>query len=1050
MAQFFPLLNLLPGAMSWLAIILWSFVASLPSSNRAISANPLPQSAALPLGTTVESQLRIQETQSFLLNLPAGSYAHIIVTQKGVALEAATYKPTGERLASGDRRNRLHGIKHIHLIAESGGAYRLEVRETEQTSGAYAVALIDVRAATGRDRQLAAAQAIFSEGWGLLQQEKKEYYKAALEKYQAAMAAYREIDEPEGLALAVTEIGEVTELLVGAKEAEEWYARAVPLWRAARDTLGEARALNNLGAMVLNQSRAREAMEFFNQALPLWRTGGDPNGQARTLVNIGAAYDYLGEPQQTLTFYELALRTWKTGGDPQGTPWGLNSLGNINTTLGNYEWAAEYHQQAIAEWHGLKRKRPLLEALGINGLGEAHLNLGNYQRAIEEFTASADIRRRAGSERNLARSLANLGTALRLTGRNDEARGAYLEALALARKQSYPWVEMETLSHLGELAAESSSPMNTDKALELYRDALALARRHENYQIETLTLYRLAQLEMNRGRLDAARQWIEPALDSYESLRARIANQDLRASFFATSQDYFEFYVDLLMQLHAQSPAAGYERLAWQAQERSRARSLLELLAEARADIRQGVDLALLAERQSLRQRIADATNRRLYLLTNKGKASDIAEANAEINHLTEDYEQAEARIRQQSPRYAALTQPQPAQLAEIQKQLDDRTLLLQYALGRRRSYLWAISRDGVESFTLPPRAEIEAAAQEAGQRIRERNSEAQYWTAATRLSRMILSPLAARLGARRLVVAPDGALHYISFSALPDPRQINQASPKPMVVEHEISYTPSASVLSALRRSDAGGGPPRLLVLADPVFSPDDERVHHRISKSPRRARAKLDLLTGPVAPESAREVIELRPLTHSMKEADAIAGLAPANSALVKYGFQANREAVINAPLRQYNILHFATHALIHTQRPALSGIVLSLVNEDGSPRAGLLQLHDIYNLDLAAELVVLSACQTARGRELRGEGVVGLTRGFLYSGARRVLSSLWSVDDRPTKELMIHFYTARLTQGLPAAAALHEAQLKMWGTRGRQSPYFWAAFTLNGEWK
>ncbi|MEP7340145.1 MAG: CHAT domain-containing protein [Acidobacteriota bacterium] len=1052
-----PLITRFPSASLWLGILLFPFILGPEPVRRIASANSFLQSGRLIPGGVIESQLQAGEIQNFLLQLPPDSYAHVLVTQKGVALEATIYNPAGERLASGDRRNRLHGPKHIHLIAGGGGAYRLEIRDAEKTSGAYAVALVDLRAATERDRKLAAAQAIFSEGWRLFQQEKKESNEAAIEKYQAAMALYQEIDEAEGLALTVIEIGQANEKLGRTKEAEEWNARAVPLWQAARDVLGEVRALNNLGVMAMNQSRARAAMDIFNRALPLWRAGGDPNGEARTLLNIGIAFDYLGEPQQTLAFYDLALKTWKVGGDPQGPPWALNGIGQIYTTLGNYDSAVEYHRQAIEIWRALKR--PGSEAIGLNGLGEAHLNLGDYPKAIEEFTAAIDIRRRSGDERNLARSLANLGTAFRLTGRNEQAREAYLEAIALARKRDYPWVEAEMLSHLGELAVEASLPVQTEKALGLYRDALALARRHENYQIETLTLYRLAQLEMNRGQLDAARKWIEPALDSYESLRARIANQDLRASFFATGQDYFEFYVDLLMHLHQQQPTAGYERLAWQAQERSRARSLLELLTEARADIRQDASPALLAERQNLRQQIADATNRRLYLLGNGGKSSEAVQADAEINRLTEEYNQAEARIRQHSPRYAALAQPQPAELAAIRKQLDEGTLLLQYALGRQRSYLWVVSRDGVESFVLPPRSEIEAAAQQVDgsiQNWRLRNGESQYWTAAARLSQMILSPLVARLGTQRLVIVPDGALHSVSFSALPLPPQNSAATPRPMIAEHEVSYAPSASVLSALRQQKASDkpGPPKLLVLADPVFSPDDERVRHRTPQPRKRTATKFDMLSGTsrsaATPDGAREVIELRPLSYSQEEAEKIEALAAANSTVARYSFQANREAVIGVPLRQYDILHFATHALIHARRPALSGIVLSLVNEDGSKRDGFLQLHDIYNLDLSAELVVLSACQTARGQEVRGEGVVGLTRGFLYSGAQRVVSSLWSVDDLATKELMTHFYRAHLRQGLRPAAALRQAQLAMWRTRGWQSPYFWGAFTLHGEWK
>jgi tetratricopeptide (TPR) repeat protein len=634
MSPFSPLFHRFLRGFLCLGIILFSLLAGQQPGNHAFSGRALPQSVALSLGATVEARLPAGESQRYLLHLPPESYARVEVMQKGVALSATIYSSAGERLASDERRNRLHGPKLIHLVTGDGGAYYLEIQETERTSGPYTVTLAELRSANGRDRRLVAAQSPFTEGRQLFLKNQRESYAAAIEKFQAAMAIYQEIDEPEGLAMMATEIGGANERLGRIKEAEEWNARAVPMWRAVRNSLGEARALNNLGAMMMNQSRARDAIEMYHQALPLWRAGGDPNGEARTLSNIGAAFDYLGEPQQALAQYDLALKTWKRGGDPLGPPWALMSIGLTYTTLGNYEWAVDCHQQAVALWRLNKSDS---EVLGLNGLGEAHLNLSNYPQAIEEFSAAIDLRRRAGDERNLARSLTNLATAFRLSGQNDQARAAYSESLALARKTVYPWVEAEALSHLGELAAQTSSPAQTEKAQELYRDALALSRRYGNYQNEALTLYRLAQLELSQGRLDAARNWIEPALTSYESLRTRVANQDLRASFFATGQDYFELYVDLLMQLHQQQPSAGYQRLAWQAQERSRARSLLDLLAEARADIRQDASPALLAQRQSLRQQLAEQTNRRLYLLSNKGANNEIAQADMAVNRLTEE-----------------------------------------------------------------------------------------------------------------------------------------------------------------------------------------------------------------------------------------------------------------------------------------------------------------------------------------------------------------------------------------------------------------------------
>jgi len=1033
----------------WHGVILIIAAAAAP-----VSVSP---QAVLSLGASVEDELRAGGTRSYQLYLPKEHYAHVVVTQKGVALSATIYAPTGERLASGERPNRLHGPRPIHLVTRIEGMYRLEVQETEGTSGSYAVTLLEVRPAMPRDRRLVTAQVVFSEGRQIFTKNTKEAFAAAIEKYLAALAIYREIDEPVGLALTMTELGLACERLGRIKQAEEWYTQSVAMWRRAQDPHGEARALNNLGVVALNQSEARKAVTFFEESLPSWRASGDPNGEARTLFNLGVAFDYQGEPQEALSRYQSALQTWRRGGDPQGPPWALNNIGMAYTTLGHYDWAADYLQNALAQWRALGNSTS--EALALNSLGEAHLNLADYRQAMEEFTSAIALRRKSGDERNLARLLANLATAFRLIGQNEQALKTYTEALALARKTSYTWLEAEALSHLGELAAQDPAPEQIEKARELYRSALSLSHDFGIYQIENLTLYRLAKLEQSLGRLNAARNWIEPALASFESIRTRVANQELRASFFATSQDYFELYVDLLMRLHEENPAAGYDRLALRAHERSCARSLLEQLAEVRAEIRQGVDPELIAQLQTLRRKLAEQANRRLSLLSGRAAGDEVKEIEAAINRLTDEYGQVETRIRQRSPRYAALTRPQPVELAEIQRQLDEQTLLLQYALGRRRGYLWVVSRDNVESFVLPRRDQIEAAAQQVYEKVSIRGAESQYWPAAARLSQMILSPVAHRLSNQRLVIVPDGVLHSVSFGALPNPRSQTPdvaAASRPLIVEHEISYAPSASVLSSLRRKGMGHGsaPPKILVLADPVFSPDDPRVRHRGTQSRERTAVKFDMATsvtrGDAPPNADSEKIELRSLSHTLNEARAIRSLAEANSTLVKYGFQANREFVTDTPLKRYDILHFATHALIHDQRPALSGIVLSLVAENGSRRNGFLQLHDIYNLDLAAELVVLSACQTARGKEVRGEGVIGLTRGFLYSGAQRVVSSLWSVDSLATSELMTYFYRARLRQGLRPAAALRLAQLAMWRQRGRQSPHFWGAFTLHGDWK
>lgn len=415
---------------------------------------------------------------------------------------------------------------------------------------------------------------------------------------------------------------------------------------------------------------------------------------------------------------------------------------------------------------------------------------------------------------------------------------------------------------------------------------------------------------------------------------------------------------------------------------------------------------------------------------------------------------------------------------------LDDDTLLLEYALGEERSHLWAVTADTVEAFELPARREVEALAREfyqlvvdshpggEGEDARQRDerlarARAAYPEVSARLSRMLLGRAAHLLGRRRLLLVKDGALEYIPFGALPDPRDESAGTARPLVVTNEIVSAPSASVLAVQRRELAGrtSAPRSLAVFADPVFTADDPRV--AVARAAARKRpaggqapkqaAPEDVLSASVSKSLGRlgtmrdGVLSLPRLPFSRAEAEAVLGVAPnGGRATMALGFDANKARAIGGGLAQYRIVHFATHGLIDSESPALSGVVLSLVDERGAQRGGLLGLHEIYGLDLNADLVVLSACRTALGKEIKGEGLDGLARAFMHAGAARVVASLWTVDDAATAELMKHFYRAMLVERLRPAAALRSAQLSMMRQKRWQSPYFWAPFVLQGEWK
>jgi len=313
------------------------------------------------------------------------------------------------------------------------------------------------------------------------------------------------------------------------------------------------------------------------------------------------------------------------------------------------------------------------------------------------------------------------------------------------------------------------------------------------------------------------------------------------------------------------------------------------------------------------------------------------------------------------------------------------------------------------------------------------------------------LKPAASLLGTKRLIVVADGALEAIPFAALPDPSAEPGKAP-PLLTRHEIVQLPSASILATLRRelADRLPAPRRIAVLADPVFTSDDPRLQGAAGKvagtAPRAEAPGWDL------ERSARDLglPRLPRLPSTGDEAKVIRDLVPEGLRFEALGFLASRATVLSGELRRYRVLHFATHGLLNPKHPELSGLVLSLFDQQGQPQDGFLRAHEICQLNLPAELVVLSACQTGLGDEVQGEGLIGLTRSFMYAGAPRVLVSLWNVSDRGTAELMKRFYQALLHESLPPAAALRKAQLSMLAEEPWSAPYYWAPFVFQGEWR
>ncbi|MEG4005181.1 tetratricopeptide repeat protein [Microcoleus sp. Pol1C5] len=871
----------------------------------------------------------------------------------------------------------------------------------------------------------------------------------SLEYYSQSLPLFRAVGERGGEATTLNNIGSVYSDLGEKQKALEYYSQSLPLSRAIGDRKQEARTLNNIGTVYSDLGEKQKALEYYSQSLPLYRAVGDRNGEAVTLIGIGAVYSALGEKQKALEYLGQSLPLSRAIGDRTQEARTLINIGSVYSDLGEKQKSLEYYNQSLPLYRAVGDRNG--EATTLNNIGLVYLDLGEKQKALEYYSQSLPLYRAVGDRSGEATTLNNIGSVYSDLEEKEKALEYYSQSLPLYRAVGDRRGEARTLNNIGSVYSDLEEK---EKALEYYSQSLPLSRAVGDRSGEANNLSNIAYAKREQGNLTEALTNIEASLKIIESLRTKIASPELRTSYFATVQNYYQFYIDLLMQLHKTQPRSGYDTKAFEASERSRARSLLELLQEANADIRQNVAPELLQRERSLQQQL-DALEKRRVEVLNRPKHTPTQEAELEQQRQTliAQYQDIQTQIRANSPRYAALTQPQPLTLAQIQQQiLDENTILLQYSLGKERSYLWAVTKTSITSYELPKAAEIETTARKFRNAVTaptSRNSPNQVAQANDAISQMILQPAAAQLAQKRLLIVGDGVLNYLPFAALSLPGKSGENGNPPLIVDHEIVLLPSASTLGILRQNYSDRQPPTrtLAILADPVFSPEDERVKNQSTATNLQA---IESVNPGLSRSGRANNLQLSRLKFTRQEAQIIQALVPANSRTESLDFEASRAVATSPKLNQYKIIHFATHGLANSAHPELSGIILSLVDEKGNPLNGFLRLTDIFNLKLAANLVVLSACQTGMGQIVQGEGMVGLTRGFMYAGAQRVVVSLWSVDDEGTAKLMSSFYQGMLQKGLTPAAALRAAQLEMLKQEEWRSPYYWAAFTLQGEWR
>jgi CHAT domain-containing protein/tetratricopeptide (TPR) repeat protein len=875
--------------------------------------------------------------------------------------------------------------------------------------------------------------------------------------YQSAEAGYAAAGD--GCGVRRTRIGLARmEVAVGNYGVARSLAEAAMGCDCRDDPAERAQALKTLGMAAAYQGDFRASAKAAEEALALYRQTGDERYQGVVLGNLSAVYMQLGATDRALEAANGALRAAEATADGQGvvfsrksiadirlargefatalkdyratltdlatTPYPMvegetwNDLGIVYHRMGDYPDSLRSYESADAVWRKMRSRGE--EADTLINKAQTLLEMSRLRAAVREFDAALAIARADGLKSIETRALRGLGSAHLAEGDPASARSCFLASLALARATGEIAAESYALRAMGELERRQGRFATARRNDE---SALRLARAAADRDGEAATLAELARTMAATGDLERARTLISRALDIVETQRGRIDDPSLRTSYSASMRAYADTQVDVLMGLDARTPDAGFASAALAAAERARVRSLTDMFAEKSLAVAKSLPPELEEALRSAEERLRNAAFRLGRRVNDSTDAARLL-LETEFDQASRALDEVRGRVRSVNPRYAELIHPTDLDLGGVQQQLlDDDVAVVEYRLGEPRSYAWIVTHHAFRAVRLPARAVIEDLCTELGGLLRPPRTDqtiagfqalaafdarraSALQAAGGRLGAAVVAPLGRELP-RRIAIVADGCLKELPFGILP-----NSADGRAVGAAHDVSYLPSIAALNWLRRADAAGiRSPSLAIFADPVLS----------------------------APAAA--------LPNARAEAQTIAALLPKDRVWLALGAQASRANVLETDWRRYTIVHFAVHAVVDARRPELSGILLSASDPD--PQDGMLRMNDIYNLDMPVDLVVLSACDSAAGRDADSEGVFSLSRAFFYAGAPRVIASLWPVDDRASAAFMALFYRALIVEHMSVGSALRFAQQALARDTRWSAPYYWAGFVLQGDW-
>jgi CHAT domain-containing protein len=789
-------------------------------------------------------------------------------------------------------------------------------------------------------------------------------------------------------------------------------------------------------ALSLADTKDRErAQDRLRNAMALWLQMSEPHKAALAAIQIGQVYKEARKYQYSLECYEQALDVHPLDSQTQVVV--LNSIASVYIDVYQRDLAFSYYAQAIKLAKAIKDNRG--ESTGLAGFADLYYRDGDTRQSL---SCIAQARRLAAGS----------------LSKRDEAHLAWLAGQIHTDKQSL------------------------DRAQEAFDEARALYEDAGDEEGQVQVISSVSNLHLVGGRLQAAVQEANLAVDWAERLNTRASTntealkaREVRwrawlsharahravgdkqiavASFTRTIVNLEGLY--WLVYVTTENSAVGlreklqapYRELADLLVEEGKVSEAFEWIEHAKSRAMLGIASArrtaewrtTVDEKGSLRPLSQAIAQLRVQLGSLGLTAVKRASLEEKLNNARTAILMARSKLEMQRSRKRLVWFP-PASVKDLQKRLEESDeTIIEFALGTDRSFAWTLSSRGIALDILPGSKEIETQVRDFIELLgaapanmyleRDLASVKEHGKA---LFSTLLGPLSDKIApGKKLIIVPDGILHYLPFESL-------LSGDRYLIEDHEISYVSSASMLALWQDSKDGtedAARMELLALGDPIF-----RTH--IAKSNRKRGSPRSRVTKGT---QVSLPFQLPPLPRTRDEVQVIAGLFPPSRVRLLLGSESTENVIKSEQLRRYRRIHFATHSLIDETSPSRSAVVLTLAGD--SDEDGFLEVDEIADLDLDCDLVVLSACQTARGQLLSGEGILGLTRAFIFAGARSVVVSQWRVSDISTGQLMKSFYQ-NIVGNLGNAAALRSAKLQMLRSETEtRHPYYWAAFILIGK--